>query len=588
MAEKTQKTKDFWQKLWQLIDLSHHQIKLLFGWLILFELVKLIGPYLMKLIVDGLVTFDPSKVGYLLFLIGGMFASEQLGSLFWYGKDRLIFRILLEIEYYLPVRAQQKLVSLSLSYHERENTGNKITKIQRGTDKIAELLVNMAWEVLPTIIQLTTTFIILVIVDWRFGASFFLFAPLFMLVTYRINRRLFPLRKKRYEDYEAASGKLGQSIININTVQSFSQEQRETREYERIQAMIRDNALREWFSMLRTNLKRNLIIDLGRITILLLGVYLVSSGEVSIGTLVFVITLSEKSYFSLYRLSRFYDKIEEGAEAVDRFMEVIHEEPEIKNPAHGLKPKKVVGAISFDHVTFSYDPTHKPTLQDIDFTIEAGTTVAFVGPSGGGKTTLVRMIYRHYDPQAGAVRLDGRDLRDYDLYYFRSKIAIVPQEVEIFNASIKDNISYANPAASFTEIRQAARIANADEFIQKLSQGYDTEVGERGIKLSGGQRQRLGIARAILADPKILIFDEATSNLDSQSERLIQEAMKRVSKARTVILIAHRLSTIQHADRIVVLEGGKVVEQGSHAELSNARGGLYAKLVRLQRSGDVD
>ena len=588
MDEVTRKSKNFWKKLWILIDPSHVQIKLLIGWLIFFELVKLIGPYLLKLIIDGLVAFDAEKISYLLLLIGAMFVSEQTASLFWYAKDKLIFRILLDIEYYLPIHAQQNLVSLSLSYHERENTGNKITKIQRGADKIDELLGNIAWEVAPTLIQLATTTVILFIVDWRFGASLFVFAPLFIIVTYRVNKKLYPLRKRRYQGYEEASGKLGQSIININTVQSFTQERRETREYETIQAAIRSSALREWFSMLRTNLTRNFIIDLGRIAILLLGIYLVAQGAVSIGTLVFVVTLSEKSYFSLYRLSRFYDKIEEGAEAVDRFMEVINEEPEIKNPPRGIKPKDIKGEVVFDKVTFSYDETHEPVLQDINFDIAAGSTVAFVGPSGGGKTTLVRMIYRHYDPQKGAVLLDGTDLSRYDLYHFRSRIAIVPQEVEIFNAKIKDNIAYANPKATFAEIKRAARIANADEYINKLKDGYDTEVGERGIKLSGGQRQRLGIARAILADPRILIFDEATSNLDSQSELLIQEAMQRVSRTRTVILIAHRLSTIRHADRIIVLENGRIVEQGSHAELSNFKGGLYAKLLKLQQSGDVD
>ncbi|OGF41753.1 hypothetical protein A2477_01040, partial [Candidatus Falkowbacteria bacterium RIFOXYC2_FULL_47_12] len=533
-------------------------------------------------------SFDVEKVQTLLLLIVGMFISEQIGSLVSYIRDRLIFNTLIEIEYYLPVRAQQKLVSLSLSYHERENTGNKITKIQRGVDKIDDLLANLSWEVVPTLIQLVATFVILLVVDWRFGVSFLLFAPLFILVTYRVNKKLYPIRKQRYKDYEDASGKLGQSIININTVQSFVQEKRETREYEHIQSMVRFNELKEWFSLLRTNVGRNFIIDTGRVSILLLGIYLVSIGQVTIGTLVFIITLSEKAYFSLYRLSRFYDKIEEGTEAVDRFMSVTNERPEIVNSAHGLKPKNIRGEIAFENLTFAYDESHEPALRDVNFSVKEGSTVALVGPSGGGKTTVVRMIYRHYDPQKGAVLLDGIDLRKYDLYHFRSAIAIVPQEVEIFNSSVRDNIAYAKPKATFAEVKRAAKIANADEFIHHLKDGYDTEVGERGIKLSGGQRQRLGIARAILADPKILIFDEATSNLDSRSEKLIQEAMERVARSRTVILIAHRLSTIRHADKILVFENGQLVEEGSHDELKDARGGMYARLLHLQQLGDVD
>jgi len=218
----------------------------------------------------------------------------------------------------------------------------------------------------------------------------------------------------------------------------------------------------------------------------------------------------------------------------------------------------------------------------------AGSTTALVGPSGGGKTTFVRMLFRHYDPNNGQVMLDGKDLKEYDLFAFRKYFAIVPQEVEVFGMSVRDNISYAKPNATFQEIQAAARIANAEEFIEKLSEGYDTLVGERGIRLSGGQRQRVGIARAILANPKVLIFDEATSSLDSYSEKLIQDAMEKIKKNRTVILIAHRLSTISKADKIIVLENGRVVEEGNHAELAAKDRGLYKKLISLQNIGEVD
>lgn len=213
--------------------------------------------------------------------------------------------------------------------------------------------------------------------------------------------------------------------------------------------------------------------------------------------------------------------------------------------------------------------------------------IALVGPSGSGKTTIARLLYRHYDPKSGEVLLDGRNLKDYDLYGFRKFLAIVPQEVEVFDVSVRENIAYAKPGATQAEIEEAAKAANAHEFISKLDKGYDTLVGERGIKLSGGQRQRLGIARALLADPKILIFDEATSNLDSQSEALIKDAMDRISKNRTTIIIAHRLSTIKKADKIIVLEDGVVVEEGSHTELAHIKGGLYYKLLKLQELGEI-
>jgi len=589
--------KEFWLRLWNLLEPSQKQLKILFSLIFIFEILRLIGPYLLKLIIDRLIALGASGLitaihisvlWPIIILIILMFMAEQIVSYFSYLKDKRVFKILIDIEYYLPIAAQKKLVFLSLSYHEKENTGNKISKIERGVYKISDLMANMSWEVIPTLIQLAATFVVLLIVDWRFGLTLALFSPLFILITYKVNKDLYPIRKARNKDHEIAMGKMGQSIININTVKSFTQEKREIEEFKSIREKIKENELKEWFKLLKFGLGRNLVVDLGRITILFLGIYLVWQNQVSVGTLVFVITLSEKSYFALYRLSRFYDRVGEGAEAVNRFVNLTKEEINIKNPINGLKPKNLLGKIEFVNVNFSYEGDTKKALDSVNIKIRSGCVTALVGTSGGGKTTIARMIYRHYDPQSGIVKLDDHDIKDYDLYSFRKFIAIVPQEVEIFNARVSDNISYANPAASLTEIKAAARIANAEEFINNLPQKYNSLVGERGIKLSGGQRQRIGIARAILANSRILIFDEATSNLDSYSEKLIQDAMGKVSKGRTIIIIAHRLSTIKKADKIIVLEDGRVVEEGSHYELSQTGGGLYAKLLNLQKMGDIE
>jgi len=391
-----------------------------------------------------------------------------------------------------------------------------------------------------------------------------------------------------YRDYEIASGKMTQSIININAVQSFVQEKRELNEFDKIKTHIRDNDDCQWSWMMKIGLGRNFIVDIGRAAILFLGVYLVLKGLISVGTLIFAFTLSEKAYASLYRLSRFYDRMEEGREGVSRLIVLFNAPNEIVNDPQGYQPKDIRGQIKFKNVSFYYSDNSRPAVKNLNFQIDSGCITALVGPSGGGKTTLARLIYRHYDPQSGQVLLDDKDLRGYDIKSFRRFLAIVPQEVEIFDLSVKDNIAYAKPDASFQEIQAAARIANAEEFINRLEKGYDTIVGERGIKLSGGQRQRVGIARAILANPRILIFDEATSNLDSQSEKLIQEAMEKISRNRTMIIIAHRLSTIKRADKIIVLENGQVAEQGSHSELAQVSGGLYAKLLKLQAMGEVD
>ena len=578
----------FWSDFWYLLKPFRH-----FFWKIavisLFVgALDLLKPYLLKVIIDSLSGFDKEKFLFLLKLIALYLLTEEFRSFIHYFSDRKILRLLVEVEYGLGMKSEEKLVSLGLGYHERQNTGAKIIKIEKGIDKISEFLNNVFWEVLPTIIQLSFTLGALFWSDWRIGSSFLFFAAIFIGIVYWSNRRMYPIRKQIYRDYEVASGKMAQSIININAVQSFVQEDRELKEFGKIKNNLRNNENRQWGWMMKIGLLRNSIADVGRASVLLLGVYMVASGSITVGSLIFIFTLSETAYASLYRLTRFYDKMEEGREGVNRLLQLFNAPDEVKNKINGYLPKKIDGEIVFKDVSFAYGDNSQTAISGLNFKIVSGCVVALVGPSGGGKTTVARLIYRHYDPSSGKILLDGRDLRSYDLRAFRKFLAIVPQEVEIFDLSVAENISYARPEATIKEIKAAARIANAEEFILKLDKGYDSLVGERGIKLSGGQRQRLGIARAILANPRILIFDEATSSLDSESERLISDAMRKISRGRTMIVIAHRLSTIKNADKIIVLEDGQVVEEGSHLELSRVSGGLYAKLLKLQAVGDID
>ncbi|MFA5886444.1 MAG: ABC transporter ATP-binding protein [Patescibacteria group bacterium] len=580
--------KIFWAELWRLLA----SFRGLFWGIIITifaaALLDLGKPYILKFVIDGVSNFSADSLPDLLKLIVLYLATDEVRSFVQYLSDRRILKLLVKAEYFLGIKAQEKLVYLSLGYHERENTGSKIIKIEKGIDKISEFLNNMSWEVIPTMIQLALTLPALFWADWRIGLSFLFFAPLFITVTYWSNRKMYPVRKQIYRDYEMASGKMGQAILNINAVQSFVQEPREMSGFDEIKRHVRDNEDKQWGWMMKVGLGRNLIVDVGRASVLFLGVYLVFKGLISVGSLIFVFTLSEKAYASLYRLSRFYDKMEEGREGVNRLLVLFKAENDIINKANGYKPKQIKGEIKFQTVSFRYGDNKRPAVSQLNFKINAACVTALVGPSGGGKTTVARLIYRHYDPQEGRVLLDDKDLRDYDLYSFRKFLAIVPQEVEIFDLSVAENIAYAKPGATKKEIVAAAKIANAAEFIDKLENGYETTVGERGIKLSGGQRQRVGIARAILANPRVLIFDEATSNLDSQSEFLIQDALEKISRDRTMIIIAHRLSTIKRADKIIVLENGRVAEEGSHIELAKVGGGLYAKLLKLQTMGEVD
>lgn len=579
--------KGFWLRLWDLLTPLHSKIKVLVVFITVLELIRLVGPYILKLIIDLITDFREENLIKIFFLIALMFLVNQLAAAVDYFADKKMIAAMAESEKYLLTISQRKMMELSLSYHERENTGSKIAKIQRGVDKINQLLGNIFWDVSPTLIQIFLTTLFLFFVDYRFGLLLMFFVPLFIALTLSANKKVFPYRKKRQDDFEKSSGMMAQSVINIYTVKSFVQEEREEKEFSSIIGRIKENVIKEFNIIFNYNWGRNLVIDLGRVSILFFGIFLVWKGGITIGSLVFVVTISEKALLSLFRISRLYDRIMESSEAIDRIYYLKREKTEIVNPENGIKPKSLDGKINFKEVSFSYSGAREKALEKVDLTINSGCITALVGPSGGGKTTVAKMIYRHYDPQSGEVLVDGVNVKKYDLYSLRKFIAIVPQEVEIFNTSIRENIAYSCPSVSFREIEAAAKIANVDEFIDKMSEGYNTMVGERGIKLSGGQRQRVGIARAVLANPKILIFDEATSNLDSHSEMLIQEAMEKISKGRTMVIIAHRFSTIKKADKIIVLENGQVVEKGSHFELSNTKGGLYSKLLRLQKLGDV-
>lgn len=579
--------REFWSKLWELLAESRRLMLVILGLTILAAAFDLLKPYIVKLLVDSLINFKKEELSGLLILIALFFASDQFRSVISYFNNLRILQLSVDIEYYLALKAQNKLMFLPLGYHETENTGNKIVKIERGINRIMSLMENIFWEVVPIFIQIIFSISALFVADYRLGLSLLILVPIFLYLTKKTNERMRPYRKEMYKQYEEASGKMTQGIININAVQSFVQENQELHGFEKIKQKIKTNELFQWSKVMKSALGRNILTSFGNTAILLIGVYLVYRGEISVGTLVFAFTMSVNSYNALFRLSRFYDRMEEGKEGVKRLIDLFVTESDLKNKENAIVPENILGNLEFKGVSFNYNNTDKAALNNINIKIPAGQTVALVGPSGSGKTTIARLIYRHYDPISGEVLLDGIDLRDYDLYGFRKFLAIVPQEVEIFDVSVFENIAYAKPGATLDEVEAAAKIANAHEFIVKLDQGYDTLVGERGIKLSGGQRQCLGIARALLADPKVLIFDEATSSLDSQSEALIQGAMDKISQNRTTIIIAHRLSTIKKADKIIVLEEGKVVEEGSHQELSHLEGGLYNKLLKLQELGEI-
>ncbi|MBI3957138.1 MAG: ABC transporter ATP-binding protein [Candidatus Kerfeldbacteria bacterium] len=554
-------------------------LTLLFVLIVFVQVLQLLTPYVFKEILDTFIGFTPNRTPRLAWLIAATFGLSIVMSAVRTVRDRRLFRYLLALERLLPVRAQAKLMELPLGYHEQQDTGNLITKVQRGTDRFVDLVATCLFEIVPTVLQCLATFGLLLILNWTIALVFIPVVPVYIWQTARINRQVSPLRKARHEGYETAGGQMAETLINVHTVQAFAQEDREVRDHAGVREQIWTNGVREWMTLLTGNLWRDGVITLGRIAVLTTSVILVVRNECTIGSLVLFLSISEQAYYSLYRLSRLFDRAAEWSEAVTRLTTLLREVSTVQEKPGACHAGRLTGAIRFDNVSFSYGSDE--TLRGVTLDIPAGTTVAFVGPSGCGKTTMVKLLFRHYDPTAGVVLVDGRNLRDLTFEGFRTQMAIVPQEVEIFNKSIRGNIAYANPDATHEVVERAARLANAHDFISGLSSGYDTLVGERGIKLSGGQRQRIGIARALLRDPRILVFDEATSNLDGESEALIHHALRTVSVGRTTIVIAHRLSTVRDADLIVVFQHGRIVETGTHNELIQ-KSGVYARMSSFQ------
>jgi len=393
--KKKKQNKKIWRDFWVLLKPFWKKFYFYLFFVVAIEGVALLNPWILKVIIDKLIAFETENIKTIFYLAFLLFAAEQTVSLIYYFRDGLYYRHFFNLEYFLQTKAQAKLVNLSLSYHEKENTGNKIIKIDRGIQKVLDLINSISWDVAPTSAQFIITIMALLFIDWRFSVLILIFSPAFIYITFYANKSIYPFRKKRYQKGEEAAGKMAQSIININAVKSFVQEEREIKEVAEIRETIRIQGTKEWLRLLKFKITRNLIVDMGRMSTILLATYLVFSGDISVGTLVFAITLSEKTYFSLFRLSRVYDNIEEGAVAIERLLTVFNEKQDMKNKKNAIQPSDIKGDIVFDKVDFSYNSAKEKALHDVGIKIKAGEVTALVGSSGEGKTKGARMIYRH-------------------------------------------------------------------------------------------------------------------------------------------------------------------------------------------------
>ncbi len=574
----------FIKKVWQLLAPFHTDLYMIGAITALFEVIKLSGPYLFGKILDlliksgGMLTAETA-----IYVIGGLAGVRVLGLIIDYLTDIAIVRMLWNMERFISTTTFTKLLELSIDYHEKENTGTKINLVNKGKDKLIDLLAAFTWEFLPVAIQIIVTAAMIFLTSWLVGVIYFFSIFPFVFITFKTYQSTRNLRAKRHDAYDVSSGEVGDIMSNITVVKAFAQEKREDISFQGIWDLIRGFSVAEFRKHIIANLGRSLMIEAFYITLLLVGIMEIRQGLLTVGSLVFLISLIERAYSNIYRLGRIYERIIDASEPVNRMTLLMQKVSSIQNAPNAVIPPEIKGQVSFRHVTFAY--TTRKVLKNVSFTIPAGSFTAFVGKSGSGKSTIAKLISRYYDPTRGSIIIDGRyDLRELDLDTFRQATAVVFQDSPVPSRKIWEVISYAAGKKPFSVVRnqvmRAARLAHADEFIAELDDGYQTEIGERGVKLSGGQRQRLAIARALFADPKILIMDEPTSHLDMVSEAEIQEALKDISQKRslTKIVIAHRLSTVFHADQILVMEKGKLVEHGTHQELLQ-KNGIYAKIV---------
>ncbi|HCV2049529.1 TPA: SAV1866 family putative multidrug efflux ABC transporter [Staphylococcus aureus] len=548
--------------------------------------IPMLIPLLIKYAIDGVInnhalTTD-EKVHHLTIAIGiALFIFVIVRPPIEFIRQYLAQWTSNKILYDIRKKLYNHLQALSARFYANNQVGQVISRVindvEQTKDFILTGLMNIWLDCITIIIALSIMFFL----DVKLTLAALFIFPFYILTVYVFFGRLRKLTRERSQALAEVQGFLHERVQGISVVKSFAIEDNEAKNFDKKNTNFLTRALKHTRWNAYSFAAINTVTDIGPIIVIGVGAYLAISGSITVGTLAAFVGYLELLFGPLRRLVASFTTLTQSFASMDRVFQLIDEDYDIKNGV-GAQPIEIKqGRIDIDHVSFQYNDNEAPILKDINLSIEKGETVAFVGMSGGGKSTLINLIPRFYDVTSGQILIDGHNIKDFLTGSLRNQIGLVQQDNILFSDTVKENILLGRPTATDEEVVEAAKMANAHDFIMNLPQGYDTEVGERGVKLSGGQKQRLSIARIFLNNPPILILDEATSALDLESESIIQEALDVLSKDRTTLIVAHRLSTITHTDKIVVIENGHIVETGTHRELI-ATQGAYEHLYSIQ------
>ena len=547
------------------------------GLTLIITAVNLAPPFLTKVLIDGVIM--PRNLSLFPFVVGALIAAHTIGALGQMFRSYVMHWVGQKVLFDLRVRLYSHLQMLRLSFYSQRQTGRIMSRVSGDLTRLQYFIAEGFQDLLINVVTMLLIATILAAMNVKLFLLALAPTPVIAISTWLFGRRVHLLYHRIWRRAAGLSAILGDTIPGIRVVKAFAQERRETGRFSSRSAELFDEEMKAakiasaFFPFV------SIQTALGSVLIFAVGGYMVINGAETVGTLVAFTSYLWRFYRPVQEFGRMNHRLQHCLTSAERVFEILDADPEPLDSG-GLQPQPFRAAVEFNNVHFSYEPGTY-ALDGISFKVEPGEMIGLVGPSGAGKSTLVHLIARFYDVEEGDILIDGHSVQDLDLHWYRQQIGVVLQEPYLFHGSVWSNIAYAQPDATPDEIIAAARAANAHDFIVKLPDGYDTVIGERGQTLSGGERQRISISRAVLRDPPILILDEATASVDTETEAMIQTALERLVKDRTTFAIAHRLSTLRKADRLIVLERSKLVEMGTHDELI-ASDGLYARLCKLQ------